>query len=91
MLINLTKNALKFTAKGEISIKAAYENQSSMLRVSVSDSGQGISAKDTDKLFKAFSKLEQEDGALNQDGVGMGLAICKSIVEKSNGFIEVFS
>lgn len=62
-----------------------------MLRVSVSDTGQGISAEDKEKLFKAFTKLQQKDEGVNQEGVGMGLSICKNIVEKSDGFIEVFS
>jgi protein-histidine pros-kinase len=56
-LINLTKNALKFTAMGEIKIKATYDTASELLRVSVTDSGKGINPADQDKLFKAFSKL----------------------------------
>ena len=65
VLINLTKNALKFTPKGEISIKASHDGGTNMLHVSVTDTGQGISAKNKEKLFKAFSKLHQKDTAIN--------------------------
>lgn len=62
-----------------------------MLRVSVTDPGKGIAPQEKQKLFKAFGKLTQEDATLNQEGVGMGLAICKRIVQQSGGFIDVYS
>ena len=75
---------------GEIKIKAAYDAEFKLLRVSVTDSGKGIDPTDQDKLFKAFSKLPQA-GSLNQEGVGMGLAICQRIIQNSGGQISVYS
>ena len=90
VIINLTKNALKFTFNGEIKIRATYDAASELLRVSVTDSGKGIDPVEQAKLFKAFGKLPQA-GNLNQEGVGMGLAICKRIILNSGGSISVFS
>ena len=61
VLINLTKNALKFTFKGDILIRATYDSAAKLIRVSVTDSGLGISNADQAKLFKNFSKLPQYD------------------------------
>lgn len=57
VLINLTKNALKFTSLGEISIQAAFDPENEELRVAVHDTGRGIEPEQMSKLFKAFSKL----------------------------------
>lgn len=61
-----------------------------MLSVSITDPGTGILPNEKEKLFKAFSKLPTR-GQENAEGIGMGLAICKNIVEKSKGFINVIS
>ena len=90
ILINLTKNAMKFTSNGNIEIVASYNEADEKLKIKVSDTGSGISKKDFDKLFKMFSKLEDTDGK-NTEGVGIGLVICQSIVEQSGGEIKVFS
>ena len=80
VLINLTKNALKFTSRGEISIRASYDQIKGALLVSVKDTGRGIAPEQMSKLFKAFSKLPQKEAGVNQEGVGMGLAICRKII-----------
>ena len=89
MLINLIKNALKFTTKGFIKVSAAYNPIEKMLTVHIRDTGKGIKREDIGKLFKRFSKLQQEDASVNQDGRGLGLAICDAIVAKNDGLIEV--
>ena len=79
VLINLTKNALKFTPNGRVTIKTAFDYEEELLHVHINDSGKGISESDQQKLFQAFGKL-QDDENENMEGVGMGLAISKRIV-----------
>ena len=60
MLINLVKNALKFSKrKGSIRIFAAFDKESSELRVKVVDNGIGVKKSDHSKLFKMFGKLKR--------------------------------
>ena len=89
VLINLIKNALKFTSKGFIKVCAAYNPIEKELTVHIRDTGKGIDSGDITKLFKRFTKLRQEDSSVNQEGVGLGLAICDAIVAKNDGLIEV--
>ena len=59
MLLNLQSNALKFTEKGSITIKAEVilENEDSYLQMSVIDTGVGIKLEEQDKLFKMFGYI----------------------------------
>jgi len=79
VVFNLVGNAVKFTMKGIISIKVWFEN--STLLTEVRDTGVGIHEGQKNKLFKVFGKLS-DPAKLNKQGIGMGLAICKLIVEK---------
>ena len=85
VILNLLQNALKFTLEGTITVKAGYRN--GMLKVSVSDTGIGIAEEDKDKLFKVFGVAEKNAATLNTQGVGLGLSICKQIVEAFDGSI----
>ena len=89
-MINLVKNALKFTKKGYIKILACYDSTNNQLKVHVKDSGKGISAEDTNKLFTQFGKLRRTS-EMNSEGIGMGLMICKNLVELNKGTIELHS
>jgi signal transduction histidine kinase len=88
VLINLVGNAIKFTDTGEVAIKAEANNDS--FRVSVRDTGPGISAADQAKLFQEF---QQADNAITKKkgGTGLGLAISKRIIEMHGGRIWVES
>jgi signal transduction histidine kinase len=88
VLINLVGNAIKFTDKGEVAIKAEANNGS--FHVSVRDTGPGISAADQSKLFQEF---QQADNAITRKkgGTGLGLAISKRIIEMHGGKIWVES
>lgn len=57
------------------------------MEVEVQDTGIGIKEEDQDKLFKLFGQI-QDDQMLNKNGIGLGLTICKSIVEQFNGSIS---
>ena len=81
ILINLVKNALKFTAKnGYVKIVPIYNQASEMLKVHVIDNGKGIRQGDMDKLFQMFGKLHRT-AKMNSEGIGMGLMICSKLVE----------
>ena len=70
----MTKNALKFTLKGEIRIRAAYNWQQEKLIVHVVDTGVGINNCEMDKLFTMFGKIDRTED-MNSEGVGIGLVI----------------
>ena len=59
VLINLVKNALKFTPSGKIQMKICYIEAQRLLVVHVEDTGAGISAEDFPKLFTSFGKLQR--------------------------------
>ena len=76
VLINLVKNALKFTKDGNIEIVATYDKQTEMLKVHIIDDGKGITDDEMTELFNMFGKLKRT-ASLNNNGIGMGLMICK--------------
>ena len=91
VLINLIRNAIKFTKQGYIKVLVQYEyGHFSNLSVSVEDSGVGIKESEIELLFTRFGKL-QRTAAINSDGLGLGLTIVKQIVEMSNGKVWVTS
>ena len=90
VLINLVKNALKFTTKGSVRVLMAFDAQEQMLHAHVVDTGKGIVEEDMCKLFSLFGKL-QRTAQMNSEGIGMGLMICKSLVNISGGEINVYS
>lgn len=93
VLVNLLSNALKFTEKGEIELKASLikkVGRKGIIRFSVRDTGIGISDKQIGKLFKAFS---QADSSTTREfgGTGLGLVISAQLVKKMGGKLEVKS
>ena len=91
VMMNLVKNALKFTQKGSIDIEVCYRPEpQNLLIIHVKDTGQGIAQEDYDQLFTRFGKLKRT-AAQNSDGIGMGLTLIKQIVETNGGTIDVLS
>ncbi|MHA6494781.1 response regulator [Pseudomonas borbori] len=93
VLTNLVSNAIKFTGKGSIVIRAMLEDESAdhaQLRISVQDTGIGLSDEDLRALFQAFS---QADNSLSRQagGTGLGLVISKRLIEQMGGEIGVDS
>ncbi|HOD15282.1 MAG TPA: PAS domain S-box protein [Spirochaetota bacterium] len=88
ILLNLSNNAVKFTKQGEIIIKAELIDH--RLNVSVSDTGIGIKNENIGMLFTAFRQL---DGSAKRvyEGTGLGLYLCKKLVEMMSGSISVQS
>ena len=93
VLSNLLSNAIKFTDKGTltIAVKAKSETrQHHILRFEVKDTGIGISPENAGSLFKAFSQADASTTRL-YGGTGLGLVICKRIVDLMAGQIGVDS
>jgi CheY-like chemotaxis protein len=94
ILMNLVGNAIKFTPKGEVFVKLELEkflkDETVLIRFTVKDTGIGISEKNIDKLFKAFSQVDTST-TRKYGGTGLGLVICKKLVEIMGGDIQVSS
>jgi signal transduction histidine kinase len=88
VLFNLLSNALKFTEQGHIDVSlATWRDESSLrLRMSVSDTGCGISEEDKARLFEAFEQASAST-VHTHGGSGLGLAIAKSLVKAMGGEI----
>lgn len=86
---NLISNSIKFTNKGgKISI-GVKENQD-FIEIEVSDTGVGMEKEKIENLFKIGQKVSTK-GTANEEGTGLGLLLCKTMVEKQNGTIWVES
>ncbi|HMB96770.1 MAG TPA: ATP-binding protein, partial [Tepidisphaeraceae bacterium] len=91
VLGNLVSNALKFTEKGSVQITAGHEGENgdaNMVWVRVTDTGPGIAPEFHERIFEEFFQLRNNDG---RRGAGLGLAICKRLVEAMGGSIRVES
>lgn len=92
-LANLVDNAIKFTARGAIQVRAervARGNHGVTLRVTVRDTGLGIPPEHRTRIFTAFDQVEAAT-TRSQGGTGLGLAICQQLVALMGGRITVDS
>ena len=93
ILANILSNALKFTEKGEIELKASLismNDNRGHIRFSVRDTGIGISETQREKLFKAFSQADSST-TRKFGGTGLGLVISDQLAQKMGGKLEVES
>lgn len=96
VLLNLISNAVKFTDKGSITLTIALEQcveagkQYPLLKFSVDDTGIGMPPDKLANIFQPFEQIEDVMRA-NHGGAGLGLAICKELVTKLGGNINVTS
>jgi PAS domain S-box-containing protein len=88
VLLNLLSNAIMFSSEGLITITAKPHEQK--LRISVSDQGIGIAKEDIPKLFTHFTQLASSQYR-KVGSTGLGLAICKQLIESHHGQIWVNS
>lgn len=86
ILTNLIDNAIKYTAEGQITLSASKLNDN-MIKVTVTDTGSGISEADRQTIFESFQQAEMN----KDDGAGLGLSIVKQLVQLQNGDIWVES
>lgn len=88
IILNLLANAIKFTDAGHVQLSCRMEDGTVL--ISVSDSGIGIAVEDQRRLFQPFRQLES--GLSRRfEGTGLGLCICKKLVEHLGGTIQVDS
>lgn len=81
---NLITNAVKYNDKESPRVEIGWKENSERYVVWVRDNGQGIKERYLEKIFKVFEKLNPRD---NPEGTGIGLAVCKRIVEEHHGEI----
>lgn len=84
--MNLLTNAIKHTSKGSIRFGYCFEDNGNTIKFHVSDTGCGIPKRDLENIFARFVQLSDFE-----QGVGLGLAICKGLVLKMGGTISVES
>jgi signal transduction histidine kinase len=87
ILYNLLENAAKYSpAESEIKISCRIDGDNVI--TTISDKGEGIAAEDRNKLFELFQRL---DNPTRTSGIGLGLVVCKRLVEAQGGWINVTS
>lgn len=92
ILLNLLANAVKYTDKGQISVKiemAEKTEEDVTLKTQIQDTGQGISKDSLKMLFRPFSQVHNVRS--NRQGTGLGLVICKEFTNLMGGDIDVDS
>ncbi|PIB96111.1 histidine kinase [Caulobacter sp. X] len=86
VLGNLVANAIKFTDRGGVTVRVRPSTQG--LRFEVEDTGPGVPAEYLPDLFKSFSQID-ESSTRPHDGAGLGLSICRELVQLMGGTIDV--
>lgn len=85
VIVNLLENAIKYTpVSSRIDIEADFSTQ--FITITISDYGAGIAATLENKIFDKFFRLEHET---QQNGVGLGLSLCRSIIDMHGGTIQL--
>lgn len=88
ILYNLLENATKYSPE-QSEIKVFAQKEAEFVVTRVTDQGEGISSEDQDKVFQLFEQIRT--GVASTKGVGLGLVVCKRLVEAQGGWIKVDS
>ncbi|MFD3156760.1 ATP-binding protein [Haloimpatiens sp. FM7330] len=86
-LFNILDNAVKYTSRGG-KITLSVERWEMVTKIDIADTGKGIPEKHLAQIFKRFYR---EEDVHNIDGVGIGLYLCRKIISKQSGYIQVKS
>ena len=89
VLINLLSNAIKYNTPGGTVVVSCVVNTPGRVRICVEDTGEGLSSADIAQLFQPFNRLGRI--ATEEEGTGIGLVVCKRLVELMGGVIGVES
>ena len=89
ILINLLSNAIKYNKVGGTVVIDCIASTPGRIRIRVIDTGKGLAAEDLTRLFQPFNRLGQ--GAGVEEGTGIGLVVCKRLIELMGGVIGVES
>jgi PAS domain S-box-containing protein len=93
IVVNLVGNAIKFTERGEVVLRAGVESLSgkeAVLHFSVTDTGMGVPPEKQQRIFEAFAQADSST-TRKYGGTGLGLAICRQLAELMGGRIWVES
>lgn len=90
VLNNLLANASKYSHEAS-TVRVAASQEGPRVAVTVSDEGRGVSAERLPHLFRKFAWIDDEEGKTGFEGAGLGLAVCKGIVEAHGGYISAES
>ena len=92
VLVNLLGNGIKFTDRGSVQLSVVLERTKNpeLIRFTITDSGTGIPEDKQDRLFVAFSQVDNSS-TRQYSGTGLGLSICKKLVELMNGTVDFSS
>lgn len=93
IVANIMSNALKFTKKGNIALTSEVISESKTsieIRINISDTGRGMTAEQTVKIFEEYGQTELNDNRV-YGGAGLGLSIVKRLISAMNGSISVDS
>ena len=90
VLLNLLGNAVKFTDKGGVRVRASRHESPDEIRIVIEDTGIGIAREDQGRLFVKFSQVDGSYKRRHQ-GAGLGLVITKSLVQRMGGKIAMVS
>lgn len=89
VLINLLSNAIKYNKERGTVLVDCIASEAGRVRIRVKDTGEGLTADQLAQLFQPFNRLGQESNA--EKGTGIGLVVCKRLVELMGGTIDVCS
>ena len=84
VLTLLLDNAMKFTKKGKVDLEVSYDDAHSMIVYTITDTGKGIPAYESERIFQEFTQLDQY-----YDGTGIGLTVARSIARRLGGDIHL--
>ncbi|MFT7452965.1 MAG: CheY-like chemotaxis protein/anti-sigma regulatory factor (Ser/Thr protein kinase), partial [Patescibacteria group bacterium] len=94
IISNLVSNAVKYTDEGSVNVDVALDelnNQNAMLKLTITDTGNGISPDRLNEMFRKFADESSDDIFDGYATAGLGLVITKRLVDLQNGNIEVTS
>jgi PAS domain S-box-containing protein len=86
VILNLVSNAIKFTEQGKVTLRTLYQDQT--LTVEVQDTGRGIAAQDLEIIFEPFRQVGNQ---AYQEGTGLGLPLCRKLINIMGGELQVES
>ncbi len=90
-LVNLLGNAIKFTpSRGTVTVEAHLNREEQSIQISVSDTGEGIPQESFGRIFEKFGQVESRKSGRKMS-TGLGLTLCKLVVESHGGNIQVES
>ncbi len=89
VLINLLSNAIKYNKEGGMVVVKCFTSIPGRIRICINDTGEGLTADKLEQLFQPFNRLGQEANV--EEGTGIGLVVCKRLIELMGGVIGVES